>query len=74
MKITRQQLKRIIREQLDIARKRIRTDDPLGVQEAHDIVEFLEHTHGLVFSRGGMQRLIDFLVAEEEAGNIRRTR
>ena len=75
MKITKRQLKRIIKEELnDIARKRIVTGDPIGAQEAYDIAEFLEQTRGLVFSRGGMQRLIDFLVAEEDAGNIRRTR
>ena len=74
MKITKRQLKRIILEELDIARKRIVTDDPLGVQEAYDIAEFLEHTRGLVFTRAGFLKLREFLEKVEASGDVRRTR
>ena len=72
MKITKRQLRRIIKEEADMMRKRIRTGGPVGPQEAYDIAEFLEQTHGLTFSRGGMDQLIEFLSSLEASGDLRR--
>jgi len=72
MKITKRQLRRIIKEEADMMRKRIQTGDPVGAQEAHDIAKFLEQTHGATLSRGGMDQLIEFLSSLEASGDLRR--
>jgi hypothetical protein len=72
MKITKSQLQKIIQEEMDMMRRRITTDDPIGPQEANDVAEFLETTHGLRLSRGGMDQMIEFLAALEAAGDLRR--
>ena len=72
MKITKSQLQKIIKEEMDFMRRRIITGDPVGIQEASDVAEFLETTHGLRFSRGGMGQMIEFLAALEESGDLER--
>ena len=72
MKITKRQLRRIIKEEADMMRKRMQTGDPVGAQEAYDIAKFLGQTHGLTFSRGGMDQLIEFLSTLEVSGDLRR--
>ena len=72
MKITKSQLRQIIQEEMDFMRRRIITGDPVGVQEAIDVRDFLEQTHGLVFSYKGLNDLEDFLVALEESGDLKR--
>ena len=72
MKITKRQLKRIIKEEADMMRQRMQTGDPVGAQEAHDIAKFLIQTHGLTFSRGGFDQLIEFLSSLEASGDLRR--
>ena len=72
MKITKRQLRRIIKEEADMMRKRMQTGDPVGAQEADDIAKFLGQTHGLTLSRGGMDQLIEFLSSLEASGDLRR--
>ena len=72
MKITKRQLRRIIKEEADMMRQRMQTGDPVGAQEADDIAKFLGQTHGLTFSRGGMDQLIEFLSSLEASGDLRR--
>jgi hypothetical protein len=72
MKITKSQLQKIIKEEMDMMRRRITTGDPVGPQEANDVAEFLETTHGLRFSRDGMGQMIEFLAALEAAGDLGR--
>ena len=71
-KITKTQLRQIIKEEMDMMRRRITTGDPVGPQEANDVAEFLETTHGIRLSRGGMEQMIEFLAALEAAGDLRR--
>ena len=72
MKVTKMQLKKIIKEEMDFMRRRIITGDPVGTQEAIDVRDFLEQTHGLAFSYKGLNDLEDFLVALEESGDLKR--
>ena len=72
MKITKTQLQKIIKEEMDFMRRRMITGDPVGVQEAIDVRDFLEQTHGLAFSYKGLNDLEDFLVALEESGDLKR--
>ena len=72
MKITKRQLKRIIKEESDMMRKRMQTGDAVGIQEASDIAEFLQQTHGLTLSRVGMDQLVELLSALEDSGDLRR--
>ena len=72
MKITKRQLKRIIKEESDMMRRRMQTGDAVGAQEASDIAEFLQQTHGLTLSRGGMGQLIELLSALEASGDLRK--
>ena len=72
MKITKRQLRRIIKEEADMMRKRMQTGDSVGAQEADDIAKFLGQTHGLTFSRSGMDQLIQFLASLESSGDLRR--
>jgi hypothetical protein len=76
MRVTKSQLQQVIREaieeEMDFVRRRIITGDPVGTQEASDVAEFLETTHGLRFSRGGMGQMIEFLAALEESGDLER--
>lgn len=73
MKITKSQLQKIIKEEMDFMRRRIITGDPVGTQEAIDVRDFLKETHGLTFSYKGLNDLEDFLVALEESGHLNRT-
>ena len=66
MKITKSQLQKIIKEEMDFMRRRIITGDPVGVQEAIDVRDFLEETHALHFSYKGLNDLEAFLVAPIE--------
>ena len=72
VKITKRQLRRIIKEEADMMRRRMQTGDAVGAQEASDIAEFLQRTHGLTLSRGGMNQLIEFLSSLEASGDLRR--
>ena len=72
MKITKSQLQKIIKEEMDFMRRRIITGDPVGTQEAIDVRDFLEETHALHFSYKGLNDLEDFLVALEESGHLKR--
>ena len=53
-------------------RKRMQTGDAVGIQEASDIAEFLQQTHGLTLSRVGMDQLVKLLSALEDSGDLRR--
>ena len=72
MKITKRQLRKIIREEADMMRRRMQTGDHVGAQESDDVAKFLGQTHGLTFSRGGMSQLIEFLSSLEASGDLRR--
>ena len=72
MKITKRQLRQIIREEADMMRRRIQTGDTVGIQEAGDIAEFLQQTHGLTFSRAGVDQLVELLSALEASNDLRR--
>jgi hypothetical protein len=72
MKTTRRQLRRIIKEAVDSMRRRINTGDPVGIQEASDVAEFLQQTHGLTLSRDGMDQLVELLSVLEATGDLRR--
>ena len=72
MKITKTQLRKIIKEEMDFMRRRIITGDPVGIQETIDVRDFLEETHALHFSYKGLNDLEDFLVALEESGHLKR--
>jgi len=72
MKISKRQLRRVIKEEADMMRRRMQTGDAVGAQEASDIAEFLQRTHGLTLSRGGMNQLIEFLSSLEASGDLRR--
>ena len=72
MKITKSQLQKIIKEEMDFMRRRIITGDPVGIQETIDVRDFLKQTHGLTFSYKGLNDLEDFLVALEESGHLNR--
>ena len=72
MKITKRQLRRIIKEESSMMRKRMQTGDAVGIQEASDIAEFLQRTHGLTLSRVGMDQLVELLSALEDSGDLRR--
>ena len=73
MKITKSQLQKIVKEEMDFMRRRIITGDPVGIQETIDVRDFLEQPHGLAFSYKGLNDLEDFLVALEESGHLNRT-
>ena len=72
MKITKSQLQKIIKEEMDFMRRRIITGDPVGIQEAIDVRDFLKETHALHFSYKGLNDLEAFLVALEESGHLER--
>jgi len=72
MKITKSQLQKIIKEEMDFMRRRMISGDPVGIQEATDVRDFLEQTHALHFSYKGLNDLEDFLVALEESGHLKR--
>ena len=72
MKITKSQLQKIIKEEMDFMRRRIITGDPVGIQETIDVRDFLKQTHALHFSYKGLNDLEDFLVALEESGHLKR--
>jgi len=61
-----------IKEEAHMIRRRMQTGDAVGAQEASDIAEFLQQTHGLTFSRGGMGQLIEILSKLEASGDLRR--
>ena len=82
MKITKTQLRKIIKEELgeyipskstelDLARDAARPADPIGPQEAHALAKTLEGL-GFAFTRGGMHKLEDFLAELEASEDLRR--
>ncbi len=82
MKITKQQLRKIIKEELgeympskstelDLARDAARPADPIGPQEAYTVAEVLGDL-GFTLTRGGMQKFEDFLAELEVSGDLRR--
>ena len=87
MKITKEQLRKIIKEELkeayvdvvqspdyerNLARDAARPPDPIGPQEAHALAKALEGL-GFAFTRGGMYKLEDFLAELEASEDLRRT-
>ena len=54
----------------DKIQRRIQTTDPIGAQEAFDVASFLSQSHGIVFTRGGMTQLVDFLNKLETSEDI----
>ncbi len=86
MKITKQQLRKIIKEELkeayvdvvqspdyerNLARDAARPADPIGPQEAYTVAEVLGDL-GFTLTRGGMQKFEDFLAELEVSGDLRR--
>ena len=82
MKITKSQLRKIIKEELgeyipskstelDLARDAARPPDPIGPQEAHVVAKVLGDL-GFTLTRGGMYKFEDFLGELEASGDLRR--
>ena len=82
MKITKQQLRKIIKEAYvdvvqspDYERNRARDArqpaDPIGPQEAHVVAKVLGDL-GFTLTRGGMYKFEDFLGELEASGDLRR--
>ena len=86
MKITKEQLRKIIKEELkeayvDVvqspdyernrARDAARPPDPIGPQEAHTVAKVLGDL-GFTLTRGGMHKFEDFLGELEASGDLRR--
>ena len=84
MKITKQQLRKIIKEAyVDVvqspdyernrARDAARPPDPIGPQEAHVVAKVLGDL-GFTLTRGGMYKFEDFLAELEASEDLRRIR
>ena len=82
MKITKEQLRKIIKEELgeylpskstdlDLARDAARPADPIGPQEAYEVAKVLGDL-GFTLTRGGMYKFEDFLGELEASGDLRR--
>ena len=82
MKITKQQLRKIIKEELgeyipskstelDHARDAARPADPIGPQEAYEVAKVLGDL-GFTLTRGGMNKFADFLIDLEASQDLRR--
>jgi len=77
MKITKEQLRKIIKEEvaksteLDLARDAARPADPIGPDEAYKVIAALEDL-GFVTTLGGRSRLVGFLQDLETDGDLRR--
>ena len=82
MKITKQQLRKIIKEayvdvvqspdyERNVARDAARPPDPIGPQEAHVVAKVLGDL-GFTLTRGGMYKFEDFLGELEASGDLRR--
>ena len=82
MKITKTELKKIIKEELtasgmakkstdiDLARDRARSDSPLDQIEALNLASYLEE-RGLTLTRGGYNKVRDFLEDMFASGDLR---
>ena len=84
MKITKSQLRKIIKEELgeylpskstdlDLARDAARPPDPIGPQEAYEVAKVLGDL-GFTLTRGGMNKFADFLIDLEASEDLRRIR
>ena len=84
MKITKEQLRKIIKEELgeyipskstelDLARDAARPADPIGPQEAYEVAKVLGDL-GFTLTRGGMNKFADFLIDLEASEDLRRIR
>ena len=88
MKLTKQQLRKIIKEELkeayvdvvqspdyerNVARDAARPPDPIGPQEAHTVAKVLGDL-GFTLTRGGMNKFADFLIDLEASQDLRRIR
>ena len=84
MKITKTQLRKIIKEELgeyipskstelDLARDAARPADPIGPDDAYAIAEVLTDL-GFTLTRGGMNKFADFLIDLEASEDLRRIR
>jgi len=81
MKITKTELKKIIKEELlkefgseeygliDLARDRARSDSPLDQIEALNLASYLEE-RGLTLTRGGYNKVRDFLEDMFASGDL----
>ena len=70
MKITKSQLRKIIKEELDdYARDRARSDSPLDQIEALHLASYLEE-RGLTLTRGGYNKVRDFLEDMFASGDL----
>ena len=81
MKITKSQLRKIIKEELtasgmakkstdiDLARDRARSDSPLDQIEALNLASYLEE-RGLTLTRGGYYKIQDFLEDMFASGDL----
>ena len=67
MKITRERLKQIIKE--EFMRE---SGDPVGPQEAQKVAELLQNL-GFTLTRGGMNSLIDLMQGLEQSGDLNAT-
>ena len=66
MKITKQRLAKIIKEELALVRE---GGDPVGPVEAQKIAELLQNL-GFTLTRGGMNSFIEFLQGLESSGDL----
>lgn len=64
MKISKKQLRRIIKEELTKE-----SSDPVGPQEAQKVAELLQNL-GFTLTRGGLNSLIDFMQGLEQSGDL----
>jgi len=83
MKITKQQLRKIIKEavwqdrevakstELDLARDAARPPDPIGPVEAHAVAKVLGDL-GFTLTHQGLNQFTDFLAKLEAFGDLRR--
>ena len=67
MKITRERLKQIIKE--EFVRE---SADPVGPEEAQKVAELLQNL-GFTLTRGGLNSLIDFMQGLEQSGDLNAT-
>ena len=83
MKITKEQLRKMIKEEvwqdrevaksteLDLARDAARPADPIGPQEAYTVAKVLGDL-GFTLTRQGMHKFADFLIDLEASQDLRR--
>ena len=69
MKITKTQLRKIIKEELDLATDRARSDSPLDQIEALNLASYLEG-RGLTLTRVGYNKVRDFLEDMFASGDL----